>query len=106
LSPTTLAETNIIPQLLEAIDETLDKLLGQKARTQIYDYLEKRHLLKRSEISIKPEAFSRAMSTLFGASSRLIEVEIVRNLCNKLGVKFEPQENFSFAYYLLSLKPK
>ena len=77
---------------------------AKKARIQVYDYLEKRHMLRRNEIPIRPEAFSRAMSTLFGASSKLIEVEIVTNLCNKVGVRFKPQMNFSFADYVLNLK--
>ena len=69
----------------------------------MYDYLQKRLMLKRNEIPARPEVFSEGLSTLFGSASKLIEINIVKNLYRRIEVKFEPRENFSFADHIASL---
>lgn len=92
-----------ISSLVQAIDGTLGKF-GDKARTQIYDYLRKRLMLKRNEIPSRPEDFSKGLFDIFGSTSKLIELSIARNVSAKLGVKFEPKEGFSFAGYVASIQ--
>jgi hypothetical protein len=71
-------------RLLEAIDETLENRLGQRCKTEVYECLEKKFMLKRSEIPIRPQVFSTCMDTLLGSTSMLIELEILRNFYSRL----------------------
>jgi hypothetical protein len=80
--------TEIEARLLQAIDETLENHFGHGCKTQVYDYLEKRFMLKKNEIPTRPEAFSACVYTLLGGStSKLIELEILRKFYSRL--KFE-----------------
>jgi hypothetical protein len=89
--------------LVQAIDATLEKF-GDKARTQIYDYLQKRIMLRKDEIPSRPEDFSRGLFDIFGSTSKLIELSIAGSVNAKLGIKFEPKQSFRFAGYVASLR--
>ena len=100
---TTLAGTEIGGQLLQATDETLEGIFGKRARVQVYDYLERELMLKRNEIPARPEVFSKGISALFGSASKMIELAILKKFYNRLGVTFEPRENFNFADYIAGI---
>ena len=93
----------IAPKLIQAVDETLE-MFGRKAKSQVYDYLEKRFGLRRDEILDKPETLSKGLRSLFGSASRLIELNIVKKFNNKLGIGFQPSETFNFVDYITSLE--
>jgi hypothetical protein len=94
----------MVGQLLQAIDETFERLLDKNVKTQVYEYLEKRLILKRDEIPVRIEVFSKGIFTLFGHISKQIELNIPENLCSRLGIEFKPREDLSFAGYVASLE--
>jgi hypothetical protein len=90
-------------QLVETVDETLEMLFGRKAKLQIYSHLEKEFGLRRSEILDNPESFSMGLSNLFGSASKQIELNIARKLNKKLDLVSEPDQNLTFAEYIIEL---
>jgi len=86
--------------LLQAIDDTLE-MLGQKAGDLVYGYLQKSFGLMKDEIPARPEVFSRGLFSLFGSASKHLEMNIVKKFYEKLGIAFEPTENFNFLNCIL-----
>jgi hypothetical protein len=87
-------------KLIQAIDETLEMLFGQKMKPEIYNYLDKRFGLRRGEIVENPETLSTGLFDMFGSASKQIELNIVKRFHNKLGIEFKPRMNFEFADYV------
>jgi hypothetical protein len=90
-------------KLIQAVDETLE-MFGRKAKSQVYDYLEKNFGLRRDDILDKPETFSKGLRSLFGSASRHIELNIVERVHSKLGISFQRSEKFNFVDYVASLE--
>ena len=82
---------------LEAIDETLERIFGRKITAMIYDFLEDRFMLEKEEIPTRAKVFSQGLQTMFGSVSSQIELGILRNLCERSGNKFRPEDDLSFA---------
>jgi hypothetical protein len=86
--------------LLQAIDDGLCTLIGQDARNMVYDYIEKKFLLKKNEIPLSVETLSKALSTLLGKeASNMIEKEIAKEFCRRTGIRFDPKVNLSIVAY-------
>jgi len=85
--------TNII---VETIDETLEFFFGKAATVKVYDCLKKRFMLERNEIPNEAKIFSQFLSAIFGSASSQIELRIIKNLCCKSGLDFDPNSPFDF----------
>ncbi len=88
----------------QTTDEILERIFGQKARAEIYNYLEKTYNLNKNEIPAKPDIFSKGMSSLFGSISNLIELNIAKVVCNRLDLDIDLKANFSFTDYVAIVK--
>lgn len=73
--------------VLEAVDEGLSSL-GDSPKQAIYFYLEKTFKIKRSEIPNRIEEFSNALEQIFGHGSKLVEIQIMKLLYEKVGQAF------------------
>jgi len=80
--------------LLEAVDEGLSSL-GDSAKRAIYFYLEKTFKIKKQEIPNKIDEFTNAIEKIFGHGAKLIEIQIMKHLYEKVGNDFEyfPEKN-------------
>ena len=88
--------------LLKAIDESLSSL-GDSARQAIYYYLESSFNLKKVEIPEKIEVFSNAIENIFGDGAKLLEIQIMKHLHEKVGCEimtYESQTELVFADYI------
>jgi hypothetical protein len=90
--------------LTQTTDEILGRTFGKEARAEIYNYLEKRHRLRKNEILAKPDVFSKGISTLFGSLSNLFELNILKVVCDRLKLDLPPKANHSFADYVATLE--
>lgn len=95
--------------LLQTIDEILRDSLGDINTEIIYGYLQKRSCSK-SEIPQKLEIFSDELRTLLGGgrgqilgTAQILENTIVKVLCFKLKIEFDPKE-YGFTNYIRKLK--
>ncbi len=96
--------------LVQTIDEVLETIFGKKTLAEVYDFLKKRLMLEKNEIPTKAKVFSQGLHQLFGSASSQIELRIAKKLCEKSGMKFDPDSLFDFADYIAAyralVKPK
>jgi hypothetical protein len=71
--------------LLEAVDEELSAL-GDVAKQAVFSCLEKSFKINKLEIPKKIDEFSVAIEKIFGQGARLIEINIIRRLHEKVGL--------------------
>jgi len=80
--------------------------LDAKGKAAMYYQVEKRFDLKREEIPKKLEVFSEALDGLFGYGAKVIEFQIARSLCDKLGLEFEDKEDWTLRDYAEHVEKK
>jgi len=85
--------------LLHAIDDGL-AVPGEIVRTAIYDRIERSYQLRREEIPEKVEIFHKALQDLLGASAKVMERVIARNLYSRLGLDYVAHENWTLVDYV------
>jgi len=73
--------------LLEAIDKSFLSL-GEPVKTSIYQYLENSGI-KKSEIPFRIEDFQNTLEKLFGIGTRHLEILVIKNLHEKIKIKFK-----------------
>jgi len=74
--------------LLKAIDEGLS-LLGDSSKWAVYFYLEKSFGIRKADIPSKIEEFVDAIEEIFGYGAKYLEIQIMKQLYEKVGQGFE-----------------
>jgi len=91
----------------QLINETIDdvfSLLGTLCRQTVYDCLEKKYKLKKSDIADHTVEFSEALQQIFGGAAALLEIQIMKNLHRKFPqFKHWPEETLTFPDYVNAL---
>jgi len=97
--------------LLEAIDKSLNKILGKTATQAIYFHLEQDHHLKREDIPDNLEDFLFNLQRIFGTGALVIEKTIMENLYSRLSLnnktlslEYKDKEQFNFIDYITDLR--
>ena len=88
--------------VLDAVDAGLSSL-GDSPKQAIYFYLEKTFKIKRSEIPKKIEEFATALEQIFGHGAKLVEIQIMKLLYEKVGqafVYFSEKDDLLFTEYM------
>ena len=85
--------------LLEAVDEALSSL-GTSSK-HIYFHLEKEFNINKQNIPHKIEEFTNAIEKTFGPGARVLEIQIMKRLYEKVGpFKHFPERNLTFIEYV------
>ena len=74
--------------LLEAIDKSFLSL-GEPVKKSIYFYLENSMGIKKPEIPFRINDFQNALEKLFGIGTRHLEILIIKNLHEKIKIKYK-----------------
>jgi hypothetical protein len=72
-------------------------------RNAVYAYLEDTFGIRKIDIPRRVDEFSDALGRIFGNGARLLEIEIMRNLCRKVGDiadYFPRKEDITFTEYV------
>jgi len=85
--------------LLDAVDEGLGAL-GESARHAIYYHVEQKSQINRDQIPDRIEVFQDALDRLLLAGGIVVQRLIARNLCSRLGIRFEQCENWKLTNYV------
>ena len=88
--------------VLEAVDAGLSSL-GESPKHAVYFYLEKTFKIKRTEIPEKIEEFTNALEQIFGRGAKLVEIQIMKLLYEKVGqafVYFPEKDDLLFIEYM------
>jgi len=85
--------------LLHAIDDGL-AVPGEIVRTAIYDRIERSYQLRREEIPDHLETFHKAFQDLLGASAKVMEKIIAKNLYGRLKLSFTEHDGWTLVDYV------
>jgi hypothetical protein len=85
--------------LLESIEGGLS-LLGDSPKEAIFYHLETSFHLKKQDIPLNLSEFQQALERVFGPGAPYLEKEIIRCLCERLGLGFEEPKLFDLAVYV------
>jgi hypothetical protein len=93
--------------LEQLVNETIDNVfssLGTVCRQAISHYLEKKYALKKSDLADHPMEFSEALEQMFGGAAALLEIQMMRKLCQKVPqFKHRPEGTLTFPDYVNAL---
>ena len=97
--------------LLEAIDESLDRILGKTGIKAIYFHLEQNHHLKREDIPDNLKVFLFHLERIFGNGALVIQQAIMENLYSRLSLnvkdlrlEYMNKKRFNFIDYITDLR--
>ena len=88
--------------VLDAVDETFSTL-GTTAKQVIYFHLGKDFKICKQEIPYKTEEFAKSIEEIVGPGAKLLEIEIIQKLHEKIGQDFKyhsKQKDLTFKEYL------
>jgi len=100
-----LSPDNFSRIVLAAIEEGLSSL-GNSPREAIFYHLEASFQLKKEDIPLNLTEFKQALEKIFGPGAPYIEKLIIRQLCQKLGLNFEEDENVNLPIYVDDAKKR
>lgn len=82
-------------------------LLGDCSKQALFSYLDSTFKIKKQDIPEKTEEFTNAIERIFGNGAKLLEIEILRQLCKKVEHNFEypsKRNNLSFIDYVEAMR--
>jgi hypothetical protein len=80
--------------LLQSVEGSLKRILGEMGGETLLQQMEKRHLLKRQDIASRPEEFTRALETMLGREgASIVQNFIMREFYLRLGLTYEYKGN-------------
>jgi len=91
--------------LMEAVDQEFSAL-GYSCKEAIYSCLESAFDIKKAEIPERIEEFAKAIENMFGTAARLLEIRIIKAVCQRVKeFKYSPKNgDIVFAEYLIALR--
>ena len=93
----------------EILIETIDQVLtnrGWLTKNAVYRFLETNYNLRKKDIPHNIGEFVKALEEMFGAGALLIEIEVMKNMRQKIpSLKLEAEDaDFDFKKYIESAK--
>jgi len=98
-----MANHNIHQKILECVNAGL-QTLGESAKNSIYFYAKKDFGLNKTEIPEKPQAFSVALTSIFGGGAKIIERSIVQKMSQTFKLNIKPELTLTEAVLLVKGK--
>ena len=91
--------------LLESVDEGLS-LVGKSAKKAVYFDLEKNFNITRDDVPQRIEEFANALEKMFGLGAKMIEIQIMKKLYEKIGNSgyVLKQDDIVFTEYVAALR--
>jgi hypothetical protein len=91
----------------EFVNETIESVfssLGPVYPQAIYDCLEKKYKLKKSDFADHLMEFSEALEQIFGCAAAVLEIQMMRRLYRKVPqFKYKPEGALTFPDYVNAL---
>jgi len=108
-------DTQILPSLepvrgfneivCQAIDKTLEELIGPAAIKSLYNHLSETFGVDRNELPYRINTICSVLESIFGVKgARLIERQVAKNLYDKLLLPFNDEQGLTLEDFLTSAK--
>jgi hypothetical protein len=88
--------------VLNAIDKTFSAL-GETPKYAIYQHLKLAQNISKQEIPNRIDEFSFTLDELFGIGSKFLEIDIIKNIHEEVGVVWEKEKSHTFDFQNLKL---
>lgn len=86
--------------LIKTVEEAISEVLGAKAASSIFYYLETYHSVRREELPNNLSTFFSVLEKVFGAGGRTIGRAVVRKLYVKLALEFVEKPDKELTDYI------
>lgn len=86
ITPTSIQEVDFQNFLLESVNNTFKHVLGESGTRAVYHFLENEYKLPKSNIGDKMDLFNEALNNLFGTGGNVLQKEVLKDICSKLGL--------------------
>ena len=94
----------LFEHLLNEVIDDVFSLFGTSFKQTVYDCMEKKYRLKKSDFAEHLTEFSEAIEQIFGYSAGLVEIQMMKRLYQKVPeFKYWPQETLTFPDYVNAL---
>ena len=74
--------------LLESVDDGLS-MLGDSTKQAVYACLQKTYKIRKQDIPNKIQRFTHAIEQIFGPGAKLLQIQIMKQLHERIGHGFE-----------------
>ena len=71
---------------MQSVDGTFKFMLGESGTHAVYHFLENKCKLPKTSIGDKMDLFNEALNNLFGAGGNVLQKEVLKDICSKLGI--------------------
>ena len=92
--------------LLDVVESTFKMVFGEATANMIFLQLEKRGSLSREQIPLNIEAFSSGLGKLLGSGALSLQESIVKRLCSRLQLEYDPRLAENFVDYVRELRKR
>jgi len=83
---TSIQEVNFRNFFLESVDNTFKSVLGESGTHVVYQFLENKWKLPKSNIGDKIDLFNEGLENLLGTGGNVLQKELLKDVCSKLGI--------------------
>ena len=92
ITSTSIQEVDFQNFFLESVDNTFKRILGESGTHAVYRLLENKCKLPKISIADKMDLFNEALNNLFGTGGNVLQKEVLKDICSKLGLTCDLKE--------------
>jgi hypothetical protein len=105
LSRTSEREFNDL--VIESLDESLAMVLGEIAKWAVYDGIDRKYEIARSQVTKRLGEFTTALERIFGVTtSQTMTRVVIKRLYTKLGLTFVERPDWRFPDYVMEARSR
>ena len=86
ITPKSIQKVDFQNFFLESVDNTFKHILGESGTEAVYHFLEDGCKLPKNSIGDKMNLFNEALNNLFGTGGNILQKEVLKDVCSKLGL--------------------
>ncbi len=95
ITPTSCQNIDFQNFFPESVENAFKHILGESGTHAVYHYIRNEYKLHRSNIANKMSLFNEALNNLFGTGAAVLQEEVLKDVCSKLGLTFNLRNEHS-----------
>jgi len=86
ITSTSIQKVDFRNFFLQSVDDTFKCMLGESGTHAVYHFLENECRLPKSGVGDNVDLFNEALDNLFGPGGKVLQKEVLKDICSKLGI--------------------